>query len=81
MSFIITFIVFFVMFWFGWSVGKEPKTAKWHQVEGWLGGGVWRCGNCARRVTLMKSNPTSEQLQYCPRCGAKMTLEDDQWNV
>lgn len=48
------------------------KYGEWKQMEFWEGGGTWRCTKCGRQIMFLKETPKSQNMKYCPECGAKM---------
>lgn len=45
---------------------------KWEYIGTDKNGHVYRCANCAGRIGL------DYETEYCPNCGAKMDLEEEQ---
>lgn len=50
----------------------EVVHGRWVQMEFWTGGGTWRCSECGRQIMFMNGTPTTENMHYCPGCGADM---------
>lgn len=50
----------------------EVVHGRWVQKEFWIGGGTWRCSECGRQIMFMNGTPTTENMHYCPGCGADM---------
>ena len=42
------------------------------QKEFWSGGGTWRCSECGNQFMFLKDTPTTKEMNYCHKCGAKM---------
>ena len=55
----------------------EVVHGRWVQKEFWTGGGTWRCSECGRQIMFMNGTPTTENVHYCPNCGADMRERKD----
>lgn len=49
----------------------EVRHGKWEYIGTDKHGNVFRCSNCALRIGL------DYETTYCPHCGAKMDLEEE----
>lgn len=56
---------------------SEPKHGHWEEIEDDYGGLYYQCSNCGDEWTLIDGTPKENNMNYCPRCGAKM-VEGDQ---
>ena len=54
---------------------REVIHATWVQKEFWPNGGTWRCSNCERQIMFMTDTPETQQMLFCPGCGARMNVE------
>lgn len=50
----------------------EVVHGEWLQMEFWPNGGTWRCSECGRQIMFLEGTPITEEMHYCPQCGAKM---------
>lgn len=50
----------------------EVVHGEWLQMEFWPNGGTWRCSECGRQIMFLEGTPITEEMHYCPNCGAKM---------
>ena len=50
----------------------EVVRGKWMQIEFWTSGGTWRCSECGRQIMFLEGTPTTQEIHYCPNCGANM---------
>lgn len=51
---------------------RKQSEGEWKQKEFWEGGGTWRCTKCGRQIMFLHGTPKTENMHYCPNCGAKM---------
>lgn len=51
---------------------RKQSEGEWKQKEFWEGGGTWRCTECKRQIMFLHGTPKTENMNFCPGCGAKM---------
>jgi rubrerythrin len=66
-------------------VNKQPTIdavpvvhGKWEYSENIYDESTWVCSICKEPWTLIDGTPQENGMKYCPNCGAKMDLEDEQ---
>lgn len=66
-------------------VNKQPTVdaapvvhGKWEYSENIYDESTWVCSICKEPWTLIDGTPQENGMKYCPNCGAKMDLEDEQ---
>ena len=50
----------------------EVVHGEWVQKEFWPNGGTWRCSECGKQIMFQEGTPITQEIHYCPKCGAKM---------
>lgn len=45
---------------------------EWNEVEGYDGDCHYQCSLCGEEWTLNDGTPVENNMNYCPRCGARM---------
>lgn len=53
------------------SVTPQPKTGHWITTRTFMHDGEYYCDKCK------SDSPNNEKWDYCPNCGAKMEVNDD----
>jgi len=51
---------------------RKQSEGEWKQKEFWEGGGTWRCTECKRQIMFLHGTPKTENMNFCPNCGAHM---------
>lgn len=59
------------------TVDAAPvKHGRWIEKEGFDGDYYYTCSICQCDWTTIDGTPTENNMRYCPECGAKMDLEE-----
>lgn len=63
------------------TVDAAPvKHGRWIENEGFDGDCYYTCSVCKCDWTTIDGTPTENNMRYCPECGAKMDLEEQDAN-
>ena len=55
------------------TIEAEPvRHGRWETIEDYDGDCIYRCSVCGEEWTLIAGTPKDNNMNYCPRCGAKM---------
>ena len=57
------------------DVVKEVH-ARWYLEKNVFDDSTWVCSSCFEPWTLIVGTPSENNMNYCPKCGAKMDLEE-----
>lgn len=61
------------------TIDAEPvKHGRWEEIEDFDGESHWRCSACGEEWWFEIGGPVENGSNYCPNCGAKMDLEEEQ---
>ena len=58
------------------SVEPERKMGKWIEKEGYDGDVYYDCSVCGNSWTTIDGTPWDNGMNYCPKCGARMGVEN-----
>ena len=59
------------------TVDAAPvKHGRWIEKEGFDGDSYYTCSSCGCDWTTIDGTPVQNNMRYCPECGAKMDLEE-----
>ena len=53
-----------------------PKRGKWTEIEDYDGDFHYQCSVCGEEWYFINGTPADNNANYCPRCGAKMEVQD-----
>ena len=60
------------------TVDAAPvKHGRWIEKEGFDGDSYYTCSSCGCDWTTIDGTPVQNNMRYCPECGAKMDLEEN----
>ena len=48
------------------------KSCEWFETD--QDANLWECGNCHEEWTFIEGNPVENDMQFCPKCGAKVDV-------
>lgn len=52
------------------------KHGRWIENEGFDGDSYYTCSSCGCDWTTIDGTPTENNMRYCPECGSRMDLEE-----
>ena len=55
---------------------QEPKTGRWIEEDMFDGDVAYRCSECNELFWLESGTPKDNEYNFCPKCGAKMGVEE-----
>lgn len=58
------------------KVFELPKRGEWTEVEDFDGDTHYQCSVCGEEWYFIDGTPADNNANYCPRCGAKMEVQD-----
>lgn len=58
-------------------VTPQPKTGHWIAKDGFDGDTYYDCSECGESFCLIYGTPTDNLYNYCPNCGAKMEVSEE----
>lgn len=58
-------------------VWREPKRGEWTEIEDYDGDFHYQCSVCGEEWYFIDGTPADNNANYCPRCGAKMEVQDE----
>ena len=56
---------------------EQQKTGKWIEKEGYDGDTYYDCSECGESFCLIDGTPTDNLYNYCPNCGADLSLQEE----
>ena len=56
------------------SVQPEQKTGQWMEFDDY---NTFRCSACGILWTTIEGTPIDNDMNFCPNCGAKMEVDDE----
>lgn len=54
------------------TITADQKHGRWETVEDYDGDCIYRCNMCGEKWVLIAGKPKDNNMNYCPRCGARM---------
>ena len=54
----------------------EPKRGEWTEIEDYDGDFHYQCSVCGEEWYFIDGTPADNNANYCPRCGAKMEVQE-----